>query len=229
MEPLEVKDNLAMRTTKAASARSLADSTSGVRATTDGSPLDFLDDAYPSHEQLPRRFNAVIRDIGSDGDHHASLVVDGVVVGDHLTDNAWLNDGFRFHDAFHLANAAVLGWSPCLRRMLKRKRKSAPRVDEIEDGARAIILEETIVALVFDYCSSHAWLERDSSIDPGFLDLLSRLTAHLECGTCPPALWASAIRDGANAWRALCRTGEAIMVGDLLSRRLQVISTAPSS
>ena len=42
-----------------------------------------------------------------------------------------------FHDVFHLAYAAVLGWSPTTRALLKIKRKSRPEIDENEDGARA--------------------------------------------------------------------------------------------
>lgn len=184
--------------------------------------LEF-DATFPPAEQLPRRFVAVIRDAGNSRAH---LTIDGVVVGDELTDNAWFDDGFRFHDAFHLANAAVLGWSPCLRRMLGRKRKSRPRVDEIEDGARAIILEETIVALIFDYCSSHGWLEDSQGIEPAFLQLLIRLTAHLECAACPDELWGDAIRDGARAWRLVRRDGQTALIGDLTRRSLEPTAAA---
>ena len=182
-----------------------------------------FDAGYLPTEQLPRRFVAVVSDAGN---ARARLTIDGVGVGDHLTDNSWIDDGFRYHDVFHLANAAVLGWSPCLRRMLGRKRKSIPRVDEIEDGARAIILEETIVALIFDYCSSHGWLEESQVIESAFLRLLARLTSHLECAACPLDLWSDAIRDGASAWRALRRDGHAALVGDLSRRCLETNASA---
>jgi hypothetical protein len=39
----------------------------------------------------------------------------GVNIGDRLTDNKLEKDDYRFHDVFHLANAAILGWSPVLR------------------------------------------------------------------------------------------------------------------
>ena len=48
----------------------------------------------------------------------------GRALADHfLTDNAHVKDGYGYHDVIHLAFAAVLGWSPLVRRMLKAKRK----------------------------------------------------------------------------------------------------------
>lgn len=58
---------------------------------------------------------------------------------------------YRFHDVFHLAYAAVLGWSPVLRALLKCKRKSHPWLDENQDGARAILIEEGISTFVFNH------------------------------------------------------------------------------
>jgi hypothetical protein len=175
---------------------------------------------YPEGEQLPRRFTASIRDQGSDGVCQASLVIDSRVVGDQLRDNSWNDDGYRFHDVFHLANAAVLGWSPCLRRMLRAKRKSDKRVDEIEDGARAIVLEEAVVALVFDYCSANGWRLDAAHVSADLVGTLQRLTAHLECASCPPDLWWQAICDGADAWKRLRQRGSVRMTGDLVLRRL---------
>ena len=39
----------------------------------------------------------------------------GFLLGDRLTDNHLPEDDYRFHDVFHLAFAAVLGWSPTTR------------------------------------------------------------------------------------------------------------------
>ena len=93
------------------------------------------------------------------------MFVDGVQMGDPLTDNAYKPDGYRFHDVFHLACAAVLGWSPVVRKLLGRKRRSQPELDEIEDGGRAIATEEGISALVFAYARDHNWLEGVTSVD----------------------------------------------------------------
>ncbi|MFI0349933.1 hypothetical protein [Actinomadura sp. 9N407] len=61
----------------------------------------------------------------------------------------------RMHDVFHLSYAAVLGWSPVMRSLMRRKRKSDPAIDEAEDGGRAIAIEEGISTMVFSYASRH--------------------------------------------------------------------------
>jgi hypothetical protein len=48
----------------------------------------------------------------------------GKPLGDDLTDNAYVDDGYRFHDVIHLALIAHLGWSPVVRGLMRRKRKS---------------------------------------------------------------------------------------------------------
>src|SRR5690606_26590677 len=107
----------------------------------------FFDDAYPG-EQLPRTFEVEIRDV----DGKVELSYEGKALGDPLTDNAYENDGYRFHDVFHLAYAAVLGWSPICRskRFFNCKRKSDRKVDEVEDGGRSAVIEEAISAIVFE-------------------------------------------------------------------------------
>jgi len=55
--------------------------------------------------------------------------------GDPLTDNAFDDDRYRFPDVFHLAFAAVLRWSPVTRRLLGYKRRSQPKIDEVETAA----------------------------------------------------------------------------------------------
>ncbi len=65
-------------------------------------------------------------------------------IGDPLTDNSMKEDGYRFHDALHIGIMAGLGWSPVMRGLLGLKRRSNPEVDVIDDGGRAIILEESL-------------------------------------------------------------------------------------
>src|SRR5690606_38448163 len=66
----------------------------------------------PPEQQLPRRFRVEFVDDG--GSLHI-YDAQGNQIGDKLDDNAAVEDGYRFHDVFHLANAAVLGWSPVIR------------------------------------------------------------------------------------------------------------------
>ena len=71
---------------------------------------------------------------------------------------------YRFHDVFHLAHAAKLGWSPVLRgKLLKRKQEDSPdrkrrsdeEVNEVEDGGRAVVTDEAVVAYVWGYAKRH--------------------------------------------------------------------------
>jgi len=68
-------------------------------------------------------------------------------VGQLLTDNSVKDDGYRFHDALHIGVMAGVGWSPVMRSLLGIKRRADARVDEIDDGGRSIVLEESL----FDY------------------------------------------------------------------------------
>ena len=88
-------------------------------------PLVF-DAGLPEAERLPRRLEVDLVDIDEDTRQHVRILVDGKLFGAELTDNAYDPDGYRFHDVFHLAYAAVLGWSPITRALLRRKRKSRP-------------------------------------------------------------------------------------------------------
>ncbi|HYO60509.1 MAG TPA: nucleotide pyrophosphohydrolase, partial [Actinomycetota bacterium] len=106
-------------------------------------PAHVYDEGFPPQERLPRRASFTFT---SDPNGVVRIFFGAEPVGHPVDDNAYEEDHYRFHDAFHLANAAVLGWSPLLRSLLKRKRKSSATIDRVEDGARAIFLEEGIVA-----------------------------------------------------------------------------------
>src|SRR4051794_29150677 len=127
--------------------------------------------------------------------------VDGQKIGDDLTDNSYSQDGYRFHDIFHLSYAAVLGWSPVTRMMLGRKRKDNARVDEVEDGGRAKAIEEGVAALVFQYAEEHEFLKEINSIDFSLLKNIKSLTSRLEVDQCSVADWEKAILMGYSVWR----------------------------
>jgi len=111
----------------------------------------FDDTDCEPHERLPRQFEIEFtpRKVGS-----RVVVVQrlsGVNIGDPLTDNSNVPDGYSYHDVFHLSYVAHLGWSPVIRALLKLKRKSRPQIDENEDGARAVIIEEGIATWIFNH------------------------------------------------------------------------------
>ena len=105
-------------------------------------PLFDRGHTVPAHEKLPRKFEVCFV---STGPARLQMYRTGRRLGDPLTDNSRDEDGYRFHDVFHLALAAKLGWSPVLRKLFGCKRKSDPNTDEAEDGARAQIVEEAVI------------------------------------------------------------------------------------
>jgi NTP pyrophosphatase (non-canonical NTP hydrolase) len=111
-----------------------------------GHPTPLHDADRDTKEQFPRKFDVSFVRIGPG---QSRMYVDGRPLGDDLTDNAYQDDGYRFHDVIHLALIAHLGWSPVLRSLMKRKRKSKnDRVDEVEDGGRAQIVEELVIKAI---------------------------------------------------------------------------------
>jgi len=68
---------------------------------------------YPQGEQLPRNMTVHFEEMEECSDagfKKVRITVDGAEVGNRLTDNAYGDDGYRFHDCFHLAYGAVFGW-----------------------------------------------------------------------------------------------------------------------
>lgn len=103
------------------------------------------DAKFESSERFPRKFEV---EFVPASPARSRMFYNGEQLGDDLTDNAYDDDGYRFHDVMHLANVAKLGWSPVLRKLMKLKRKSQPKIDEVEDGARARIVEEAVIKAI---------------------------------------------------------------------------------
>ena len=193
-------------------------------ATARKDPLQF-DASLPEGERLPRRFEVELTDIECDGQQKVRVSIDGVPFGAALTDNAYDPDGYRFHDVFHFAYAAVLGWSPITRRLLHRKRKSRALLDEVEDGGRAAVIEEGVAALVFDYARRHGMLVSLRTLDFQLLRTIKDMTSHLEVSQCTTGEWELAILQGFATWRAiLASKGGRVMV-DLDRRRIDYLES----
>lgn len=171
-------------------------------ATDRGEPLRF-DAMLPEGEQLPRRFEVELADLGGEYHQRVRVRINGALFGNELTDNAYDPDGYRFHDVFHFAYAAVLGWSPITRRLLSRKRKSQPLLDEVEDGGRAAVIEEGVAALVFAYARRHQMLDGVGVLDFQLLRTIKDMTSHLEVSQCTTGEWEQAILRGFKVWRAV--------------------------
>ncbi|WP_296097870.1 nucleoside triphosphate pyrophosphohydrolase family protein [uncultured Agrobacterium sp.] len=162
-----------------------------------------FDEACIETERLPRQMDVQFTEITIGGRPMVEISVNGERIGSPLGDNAYDSDGYRYHDVFHLAYAAFLGWSPNLRAFLKRKRKSQPLLDEVEDGGRARILEEAVVALTFDYARDHNFLAGVDQVDYGLLKTIKSMVGHLEVGHCALADWEAAIFKGFEIWRLM--------------------------
>lgn len=171
-------------------------------ATKPSDPLCF-DAMLPEGEQLPRQFEVELADIEDAERQCVRVTIDGKPFGSEMTDNAYYPDGYRFHDVFHFAYAAVLGWSPITRALLRRKRKSRPLLDEVEDGGRAAVIEEGVAALVFDYARRHQMLKGVNTLDFQLLRTIKGMTSHLEVKHCTTGEWEQAILKGFKVWRAV--------------------------
>ncbi|MET7540050.1 nucleoside triphosphate pyrophosphohydrolase family protein [Streptomyces sp. NPDC005507] len=191
------------------------------RATPDDQRPRF-DADYPPQEQLPRRTAVTFTPtLHPDGRTVIALTrEDGEPAGDPLTSASHIEDDYRFHDAFHLAHAAVLGWSPVTRFLLDRKRRSHPATDEAEDGGRAIAIEEGISALVFSYASRHHYFENVRHVDHELLITIDHMTAHLEVSVLRAADWEKAIMIGYAAWSLLRKHGGGRLELDLDAQTL---------
>ncbi len=182
------------------------------------------DAGYPDSERLPRRFEVHFNAI-KDGSNRPRMKAyyEGKQFGDDLTDNSYEGDGYRFHDVFHLAFAAMLGWSPITRSLLGRKRKSKPQVDEVEDGGRAKAIEEGISALIFAFGKDYAFLEGKPSVSSELLRTIRSMVSHLEVARCSTGDWEKATIQGFNVWREITKRHGGTVVVDLDNRSITLL------
>ena len=190
-------------------------------------PLIF-DAELPEGERLPRRLEVELIDVEEDTRQLLQILVDGKPFGAELTDNAYDPDGYRFHDVFHFAYAAVLGWSPITRGLLRRKRKSRPLIDEVEDGGRAAVIEEGVVALAFDYARRHRFLDGVAAIDSQLLRTIKDMTSNLEVRQCTTGEWEHAILQGFDVWRAVLAACGGRIAVDLDARCIAFLGRPPN-
>lgn len=188
-----------------------------------------FDEGFEEAEQLPRCFRYTFR-YEKDGEGVDRVVIrdtDGTQLGDGLTDNAFEQDGYRFHDVLHLSHAAILGWSPVLRRLFnpKRKRRSNPEIDMNEDGGRASVVEETVAAAIFTYAEANNFLEGTDRVDWELLRFIKSITKTHEVKVRAEAEWEKAIVSGIRVWNQIKNHDGGTVIGDLYKRSLEFEST----
>lgn len=187
-------------------------------------PAPDYDSCYPAYERLPRdgKINFLQPDKGRGNE--VLLRMNGLTIGDRLTDNSASPDGYRFHDAFHLAYVATLGWSPVFRALLKAKRKSNSSSDSQQDGARAIIIEEAITQQVFNHARDHNFYEGANKLDYDLLKWVRQMVRGLEVDDRSETEWQHAILIGYSAFRRLKdRSGGTLRI-DCASRSLSFVN-----
>lgn len=187
----------------------------------DYSTLDTFDAAFEPEEQIPWDFKIKFSERASGKTY---LSMSGVFLGDPLTDAIADPDGYRYHDVFHLAYAAILHWSPVFRALLKQKRKSDPDFDTPQDGGRALVVEEGISAFIFSRAKYLNYFEGHNRVSFDILKAVEHFVSGYEVDRVPLKLWSKAIIDGFAVFRQLCEQKGGYVIGD---RRLRTITFMP--
>ena len=183
-----------------------------------------FDGSMDSEEQLPRRMTIDVYERKVRGQTYVFQRSNGVYVGDRLTDNAVTPDDYRFHDVFHYAHVAVLGWSPVIRALLRLKRKSDPKLDDAEDGARAVLIEEGVTSWIFGQAQQLRFFDnvKRGGLPLDMLKHIRQFVAGYESQRCPLWLWEEAILQGYAAFRFLKVHRRGRVQIDFAKRRLQI-------
>ena len=179
--------------------------------------LPDFDATFPVEEQLPRSFEIEIRERPNGRSY---LRWNGVFIGDPLSDNIADPDGYRFHDVFHFANAAILHWSPTFRALIKHKRKSNPKVDEAQDSGRAIVVDEGLSAYIFSHAKSLNFFEGQDSVSFDLLKAVQNFVRGYEVDQCPLNLWENTILQGYKVFRQIHQNNGGIVIGNRDERTL---------
>lgn len=179
-----------------------------------------FDDHFPEEEQLPRRIEIEFMERSYSAQRVVLLRCNGVTIGDRLTDNIEDPDWYRYHDIFHFAHAVHLGWSPVVRSLLRCKRKSNAKTDEAQDGARAIILEEAVAAIVFSRAKELDFFQDVDQIDYDLLKTVKQFIRGYEVDKVPLWQWEAAILDGYATFRDLKSNKGGTVGFDLHSHKL---------
>ena len=179
---------------------------------------NFFDTNFGEMEQLPRKFTVNFDTINVGSKVKTRVSMNGIQVGDVIDNNSKENDEYRFHDIFHYTFATFLGWSPCTRAMLKRKRKSDPATDEIEDGARATITEEAISLMVFNKAKKKNFFEKENKVSSTLLNQIKEMTSQFEVHKISKQDWEKAILAGYGLFRELKKNNGGKVHFDMLSK-----------
>lgn len=140
--------------------------------------------------------------------------------GQSLTDNSQRDDGYRYHDAIHMAFMACLHWSATMRSLLGIKRKSDYAKDHNEDSARPIFLEEGLAAVLAALAVRRMNFRAEANIDGDVLEAVKACTRDLEVAGVPGWAWRTVIVMGFQAMHELENQNGGYLIANLDQRTL---------
>ena len=186
---------------------------------------DPFDMKFPEHERFPRKMSIDIFEETNEGREFVMQRYMDINIGDRLTDNASIDDDYRFHDVFHYAYVSILGWSPVTRALLRLKRKSCSQTDEIQDGARAILIEEGITTWIFNQAQKQDLFEniKCGGLSFDLLKSIDQFVKGYEVEKCPLWLWEEAILQGYDAFRFLKKHRRGRVYIDMSEHKFSII------
>ncbi len=184
-------------------------------------PTKRLDSRDKPEERFPEKMSFVVMPKGCES-VEVLFEDQNIFVGDPLDDNAYIEDGYRYHDAFHMAFAAILTWSPVLRKLLRLgkgellnsgknfHRFHSKEKANAEDGARARITEEAIAKIVHSYATEvdgERLLADKKVVSTEILDQIRIFTKHYEVHMVKQWEWEIAIIEACKIYVALRENG----------------------
>lgn len=164
-----------------------------------------------AEEKFPPKIEVEFTDTA--GPNHVSWLtvtgvrVDGKPFGDPVDDNTSTEDGYRFHDILHLAFAAHLNWSPVVRKLMGNKRKSDPKKDKFDDGARARDTEEAVSNLIHRTAKANNLFKNAKHLDTAFLNEIQAQVFDLEVRDRSTREWEECILAAYTVFRQLVEHG----------------------
>lgn len=183
--------------------------------------IQFFDEHCMPEEQIPRNFTLYFREVGKK--EKGEVIVsfdDSTQSGNTINDNSYKNDFYRYHDIFHYSFAALLGWSPCARAMMRRKRKSNVTLDEIEDGARAAITEEALSMIIFNEAKRKRYFKDAKNVSKTTLKFIKEMTENFEVNIRTTKEWENAILKAYEVFRFLIENNGGKVEFDTVNKKI---------
>ena len=107
-----------------------------------------------------------------------------------------------------------------MRALFKVKRKSNSQIDENEDGARAVLIEEGISTSIFNHATKLNYFDGIPHLDYPLLKAIGRQVSGYEVEKCPLWMWEKAIFDGYDVFKNLREYRKGTVTADLNERTI---------